>query len=69
MIAQVPDQALDGFQSAEGIDIRGARDGKVVLLDDAKTKRLLQTAQGDRRTTTMQLPKITVFNAQRAAIN
>jgi general secretion pathway protein D len=41
----------------------------VSFLDADQFRQVLEAAQGDRRTTTMQAPRLTVFNGQRARID
>jgi general secretion pathway protein D len=41
----------------------------MAFLDDSQLRSLFQAAQGDRRTTTMQTPRFTVFNGQEASLD
>jgi hypothetical protein len=63
-IAKVSDATL----AQVGLEPSGNPD-KPVVLSDTQLFQLLEAAQGDRATSIMQAPKITVFNGQRAAIN
>lgn len=47
-------------------DVAGGKG--VAFLDDKQVKTLIEVAQGDRRATIMQAPKLTTFNGQRSSI-
>ena len=42
---------------------------KVAFLNDQQVRKVLESAQGDRRSNIIQAPKMTVFNGQTAALN
>jgi type II secretory pathway component GspD/PulD (secretin) len=63
-VVKVRDSVLENFDLEPPTDAR-----RPALLDDVQVARLLEAVQGDRASSVMQAPKMTLFNGQRAAIN
>jgi general secretion pathway protein D len=69
-VMQVSDEVLQRLRREQCADRCCARSARpLAVLDDRELNDFLKSAQGDRSVSMTQLPKLTVFNGQRAPIS